>query len=61
MEKILTFKVDPKKFDIKKEYRVRDLKNFETWSPCVQGSHFMESALKEKFWTNQELLQVADG
>lgn len=61
MEKIVAFKIDPKKFDIKKEYRVRELKNFETWVPCSQSDYYLETTLSEKLWTIKELLQITNG
>lgn len=60
IEKILTFKINPLRFEILKEERVRDLKNIAMEQPYHSAMRYSSIILSEDGWTPNELLAAID-
>ncbi|KAG5874566.1 hypothetical protein JTB14_019568 [Gonioctena quinquepunctata] len=60
MEKLTSFKIDPKRFNIVKENYIRNLKNFEAEQPYQHAVYYLTVLLTEHSWTKQELLSATD-
>ncbi|XP_018404393.1 PREDICTED: insulin-degrading enzyme-like, partial [Cyphomyrmex costatus] len=58
MDRMINFKVDPKRFEILKEEFIRDLKNFATEQPYQQAVHYLAALLAEQSWLQKELLEA---
>jgi len=56
IEKILTFKINPLRFEILKEERIRDLKNIAMEQPYHSAMRYNSIILSEDGWTPNELL-----
>ncbi|ESO95121.1 hypothetical protein LOTGIDRAFT_232210 [Lottia gigantea] len=60
LEKLTTFKVDSKRFEIIKELYERSLRNFEANQPHAHVTYYTSVLMSEVYWTNQELLDCLD-
>ncbi|CAG9861187.1 unnamed protein product [Phyllotreta striolata] len=60
MEKLTTFQIDPKRFNIIKETYIRNLKNFSAEQPYQHAVYYLTVLLTEHSWTKQELLAATD-
>ncbi|CAG2227488.1 IDE [Mytilus edulis] len=60
LEKMTTFKVDPKRFEIYKEMYTRSLKNFSAEQPHQHAIYYTSVLMSEFMWTKDELLQCVD-
>ncbi|XP_043206057.1 insulin-degrading enzyme-like [Amphibalanus amphitrite] len=60
MDVLVDFKVDRERFDILKEKYLRSLRNFSAEQPYVHAAHKMHVVLSEKYWEDEDLLEVAD-
>ncbi|XP_003701355.1 insulin degrading metalloproteinase isoform X2 [Megachile rotundata] len=58
IDKMVNFKVDPKRFEIWKENHIRSLKNFETEQPYQHAVYYLAVLLSEQVWMKDELLQA---
>lgn len=57
MEKLTTFKVDPKRFAIFKEMYARSMRNFQAEQPHRHAIYYTNILMSEVKWTNAELMQ----
>ncbi|XP_050296511.1 insulin-degrading enzyme [Anthonomus grandis grandis] len=60
MERLVNFKIDPKRFNIWKENYIRNLKNFSTEQPYQHAVYYLTVLLTEHSWTKEELLASTD-
>lgn len=60
MDKLTTFQVDVKRFEIIKEAYIRALKNFRAEQPHQHAIYYAELLLAERVWSNDELLGCID-
>ncbi|CAH0553954.1 unnamed protein product [Brassicogethes aeneus] len=60
IEKLVNFKIDPKRFAIYKENYIRNLKNFNAEQPYQHAVYYLSVLLTEHAWTKQELLAAVD-
>nr|XP_022903817.1 insulin-degrading enzyme [Onthophagus taurus] len=60
MEKLTSFKIDPKRFEIFKENYIRMLKNFAAEQPYQHAVYYLAVLLTEHSWTKQELLAATE-
>uniref|UniRef100_A0AAR5Q891 Insulin-degrading enzyme n=1 Tax=Dendroctonus ponderosae TaxID=77166 RepID=A0AAR5Q891_DENPD len=60
MEKLTTFKVDPKRFHIWKENYIRNLQNFSAEQPYQHAVYYLTVLLTEHSWSKEELLASID-
>ncbi|XP_018331415.1 insulin-degrading enzyme [Agrilus planipennis] len=60
MEKLTSFKIDPKRFEIFKENYIRQLKNFAAEQPYQHAVYYLAVLLTEHSWTKEELLASTD-
>ncbi|XP_019877386.1 insulin-degrading enzyme isoform X4 [Aethina tumida] len=60
IEKLVNFKIDPKRFAIYKENYIRNLKNFSAEQPYQHAVYYLSVLLTEHSWTKQELLAATD-
>ncbi|XP_076044547.1 insulin degrading metalloproteinase isoform X2 [Oratosquilla oratoria] len=60
IDRMTTFKVDPKRFDILKDAYVRALKNFNADQPHQHVVYYTSLLLAEHGWTKEELLQATE-
>ncbi|XP_076297777.1 insulin degrading metalloproteinase isoform X2 [Lasioglossum baleicum] len=58
MNKLVNFKVDPKRFEVFKESYIRSLKNFETDQPLTHTVYYLNVLLSEHVWTKDEFLKA---
>ncbi|XP_076547139.1 insulin degrading metalloproteinase isoform X2 [Osmia lignaria lignaria] len=58
IDKMINFKVDPKRFEIWKENYIRGLKNFETEQPYQHAVYYLAVLLSEQVWMKDELLNA---
>lgn len=58
MDKMVSFKVDPKRFEVLKEAYVRGLKNFEVEQPYQHAVYYLSALLSEQVWLKDELLKA---
>ncbi|KYN00390.1 PREDICTED: insulin-degrading enzyme-like [Cyphomyrmex costatus] len=58
MDRMINFKVDPKRFEILKEDYITELKNFATKRPYQQAVYYLAALLAEQFWLEKELLEA---
>ncbi|KAL4232280.1 hypothetical protein ACF0H5_009851 [Mactra antiquata] len=56
VEKMVSFKIDPKRFEILKEMYCRSLKNFHAEQPHQHAVYFTSVVMSELLWTQEELL-----
>ncbi|VVC34289.1 Hypothetical protein CINCED_3A004705 [Cinara cedri] len=56
IEELLTFKIDPLRFEILKEEKIRDLKNIAMEQPYFSAVRYDSIILSEAAWTPDELL-----
>lgn len=56
MEKMVSFKIDPKRFEILKELYGRSLRNFYAEQPHQHAVYFTSVVMSELLWTQVELL-----
>ncbi|GLH05411.1 SFRICE_018075 [Gryllus bimaculatus] len=59
-EKLTSFKIDPKRFEILKENYIRGLKNFEAEQPYQHAINYLSIILAEQAWIKEELLAACD-
>lgn len=55
-EKLTSFKIDQKRFEILKENYIRGLKNFEAEQPYQHAINYLSVILAEQAWIKEELL-----
>lgn len=60
LERMTSFKVDPKRFEIFKEMYTRSLKNFSAEQPHQHAIYYTSVLMSEFMWTKEELLQCVD-
>ncbi|XP_060069479.1 insulin-degrading enzyme-like [Ylistrum balloti] len=60
MEKLTTFKVDPKRFAIFKEMYARSMRNFQAEQPHRHAIYYTNILMSEVKWTNEELMQALE-
>jgi len=60
MEKLTTYKVNEKRFEILRESYTRGLKNFDAEQPHQHAIYYNSVVLSEKIWHKQELLSCLD-
>uniref|UniRef100_A0A1W7RAD0 Insulin-degrading enzyme n=1 Tax=Hadrurus spadix TaxID=141984 RepID=A0A1W7RAD0_9SCOR len=60
MDKLTSFNIDPKRFEILKESYIRGLKNFQAEQPHQHAVYYTCLLLAERIWSNDELLDVAE-
>ncbi|XP_052772336.1 insulin-degrading enzyme-like [Mya arenaria] len=56
LEKMVTFEIDPKRYDIIKELYGRSLRNFDAEQPHQHAVYFTNVVMSEQLWTQEELL-----
>jgi len=61
VEKLVEFDVDPQRFEVLKDFYTRSLKNWEDEQPYSHSSYYMAYILREKKYSNQELLSAMNG
>jgi insulysin len=61
MEKIATYQIDEKRFDILLERYIRGLKNFRAEQPHQHAIYYTNVLSAEQFWTKDELLEATEG
>lgn len=60
IEKLVSFKVDPKRYEILKELYGRGLRNFHAEQPHQHAVYFTSVLMSELLWTQEELLDALD-
>ncbi|XP_013403642.1 insulin-degrading enzyme [Lingula anatina] len=60
MEKMTTFKPDPKRFEIFKEAYKRSLENFRAEQPHQHAVYYTNLVTSEQMWTKEELLDALE-
>ncbi|XP_021361137.1 insulin-degrading enzyme-like isoform X2 [Mizuhopecten yessoensis] len=60
MEKLTTFKVDPKRFAIFKEMYARSMRNFQAEQPHRHAIYYTNILMSEVKWTNEELMHALE-
>ncbi|XP_065207037.1 insulin-degrading enzyme [Planococcus citri] len=60
IDRMVTFQVDPKRFEIIREAFIRSLKNFEADQPHQHANFFLSYALTEYGYNKEELLDACD-
>ncbi|XP_066956310.1 insulin-degrading enzyme [Macrobrachium rosenbergii] len=60
LERMTSFEVDPKRFEILKDAYVRSLRNFDADQPHMHLVYYTSLLLGEHGWTKQELLQATE-
>ncbi|XP_045108140.1 insulin-degrading enzyme-like isoform X1 [Portunus trituberculatus] len=60
MERMTSFTVDPKRFEILKDAYVRGLRNFNADQPHQHVVHYTSLLLAEHGWTKEELLEATN-
>lgn len=58
MNRMITFHVDPKRFEILKENYIRNLKNFAAEQPYHHAVYYHIVLLEEQVWLKEELLEA---
>ncbi|CAL7937409.1 unnamed protein product [Xylocopa violacea] len=58
IDKMVNFKVDPKRFEIWKENYIRSLKNYKTEQPYQHVVYYLAVLLSEQTWMKDELLKA---
>lgn len=58
MDRIVTFEVQPKRFEIWKECYIRMLQNFKTEQPHSHAIYYLGILLSEQVWDKDELLEA---
>ncbi|XP_017891518.1 insulin-degrading enzyme isoform X2 [Ceratina calcarata] len=58
IDKMINFKVDPKRFEILKESYVRGLKNYKTEQPYLHAVYYLAVLMSEQTWAKEELLNA---
>ncbi|XP_018401508.1 PREDICTED: insulin-degrading enzyme-like isoform X2 [Cyphomyrmex costatus] len=58
MDRMINFKVDPKRFEILKEKYIRNLKNFAAEQPYQHAVYYLVALLAEQSWLKEELLEA---
>ncbi|XP_044760344.1 insulin-degrading enzyme [Coccinella septempunctata] len=60
IDRLTSFKVDPKRFEIYKENYIRNLRNFNAEQPYQHAVYYLAVLLTEHSWTKQELLGATE-
>ncbi|XP_052226154.1 insulin-degrading enzyme-like isoform X2 [Dreissena polymorpha] len=60
IEKMVTFDIDPKRYDIIKEAYGRSLRNFHAEQPHQHAVYFTSVVMSELLWTQEELLDTLE-
>ncbi|GAB6025052.1 hypothetical protein CHUAL_010157 [Chamberlinius hualienensis] len=60
IDKLTSFRVDQKRFDIIKENYIRGIRNFQSEQPHQHASYYMALLINEHGWTKEELLSSTD-
>ncbi|XP_012215276.2 insulin-degrading enzyme isoform X1 [Linepithema humile] len=58
MDRMVNFKIDPKRFEILKENYIRSLKNFVAEQPYQHAVYYLAVLLAEQVWVKDELLEA---
>ncbi|KYN43148.1 Insulin-degrading enzyme [Trachymyrmex septentrionalis] len=58
MDRMINFKVDPKRYEILKEKYIRDLKNLAAEKPDRRAIRYLTDLLTKKTWLDEELLEA---
>ncbi|XP_053988603.1 insulin-degrading enzyme [Hylaeus volcanicus] len=58
MDKMFSFEVDPKRFEVLKESYIRNLKNFKAEQPYMHTVYYLAVLLSEQVWMKDELLKA---
>ncbi|XP_017766941.1 PREDICTED: insulin-degrading enzyme [Eufriesea mexicana] len=58
IDKMINFKVDPKRFEIWKENYIRNLKNYKAEQPYQHAVYYLTVLLSELMWMKEELLNA---
>ncbi|XP_048268577.1 insulin-degrading enzyme isoform X2 [Bombus affinis] len=58
IDKMINFKVDPKRFEIWKENYIRSLKNYKAEQPYQHAVYYLAVLLSEQIWMKDELLNA---
>uniref|UniRef100_A0A674PH63 Insulin-degrading enzyme n=1 Tax=Takifugu rubripes TaxID=31033 RepID=A0A674PH63_TAKRU len=61
VEKMATFEIDEKRFDIIKEAYMRSLNNFRAEQPHQHAMYYLRLLMTEVAWTKDELREALDG
>ncbi|XP_030424790.1 insulin-degrading enzyme isoform X2 [Gopherus evgoodei] len=61
IEKMTTFEIDEKRFEIIKEAYVRSLNNFRAEQPHQHAMYYLQLLMTEVAWTKDELKEALDG
>ncbi|XP_015602966.1 insulin-degrading enzyme isoform X2 [Cephus cinctus] len=59
LDRMVNFKVDPKRFEILKENYIRGLKNFEAEQPYQHAVYYLAVLLAEHVWVKDELYDAS--
>ncbi len=60
LNKIVNFKIDPKRFEVLKEIYIRDLRNYPTRPLHELLRYYTSLVTSERYWSYEELLQTAN-
>ncbi|XP_076655297.1 insulin degrading metalloproteinase isoform X2 [Halictus rubicundus] len=58
LNKVVNFKVDPRRFEVLKESYIRSIKNFEKDQPIAHTVYYLNVLLSEHAWMKDELLKA---
>ncbi|XP_020292220.1 insulin-degrading enzyme isoform X2 [Pseudomyrmex gracilis] len=58
MDRMINYKVDPKRFEILKDHYIRTLKNFTAEQPFKHSLYYLAVLLSENVWVKEELLEA---
>lgn len=61
MERLVSFKVDPARFEVMKEINARSYRNFKAEQPYQHAVYHLALLLTENAWTKAELQEAAQG
>ncbi|XP_035713273.1 insulin-degrading enzyme [Folsomia candida] len=59
-ERLVDLEVDPKRFEVLKDFYIRSLKSWEDEQPYSHASYYFTHLLCEKAWSNEDLLSAMD-
>ncbi|XP_041369113.1 insulin-degrading enzyme-like [Gigantopelta aegis] len=60
LDKLTSFKLDPKRYEIIKDLYARSLRNFVAEQPHQHAIYYTSVLMSEVFWTKDELLEALD-
>ncbi|CAG2173523.1 unnamed protein product, partial [Oppiella nova] len=59
LDKLIEFKVNPKKFEVFKDKQIRGLKSYQSLSKPQLLGYYMNATTSDRYWTYEELLDTA--